>query len=109
MMSNLGPGTATVSLVLARAALDQIRHVVAGQQNRTALLSGTPRPKFTRRWIISAVPERACEGRLLPTQQPRLPYHLCSDHVDDRRLAALVGLEPALQRILELLRIGHIP
>src|SRR5262245_28264462 len=33
---------------------------------------------------------------------------LCSYYVDDRRLAAPVGFEAALQRILELLRIRHL-
>jgi hypothetical protein len=30
-------------------------------------------------------------------------------HVDNCRLAASVGFEAALQRIVELLRIGHVP
>ena len=52
---------------------------------------------------------RACEGRLLSSEQPPLPYHRISDdHVDDRRLAASVGFEAAVQRILELFRIGHL-
>ena len=42
------------------------------------------------------------EERLLPSEQPPLPYHLCNDHVDDRRLAAPVGFEAALQRILDV-------
>jgi len=38
-----------------------------------------------------------------------LPCYLCNDHIDDRRLAAPVGFKAALQRILKLLRIRHLP
>ena len=41
-------------------------------------------------------------------EQKPLPCHLCNDHVDDRRLAAPVGFEAALQRVLELFRIRHL-
>jgi hypothetical protein len=37
--------------------------------------------------------DRMREERLLPSEQPSLPFHLCNDHVDDRRRAALVGFE----------------
>ena len=36
------------------------------------------------------------------------PCCLCNDHVDDRRLAASVDFEAALERVLELLPIGHL-
>ena len=41
-------------------------------------------------------------------EQKPLPCDLCNDHVDDRWLAAPVGFEAALQRVLEFFRIRYL-
>src|SRR4029077_20022210 len=51
---------------------------------------------------------RAGKTRLLPSEQPPLPCHLCNYHVDDRWLTAPVGFEAALQRVLEFFRIRYL-
>ena len=47
-------------------------------------------------------------GRSFPTKQPPQPGYLTDKHVDDRRPAALVSFETALERVLEFFRIGHL-
>ena len=53
--------------------------------------------RFVRHSVSKGCVKSGCYRRI----QPPLPYHLCNDHVDDRRLAASVSFEAALQRILE--------
>ena len=53
--------------------------------------------RFVRHSVSKGCVKSGCYRRI---QRP-LPYHLCNDHVDDRRLAASVSFEAALQRILE--------
>ena len=89
--------------VLAHAALDQIRRLVSGPvagygpfvRNIWAHIhQALENFRAGRFWI--SISDRVREARLLPSEQPPLAYHLCNDHVADRRLATAVRFEAAL-------------